>query len=104
MSMPFREKRLRAYEAGTITGNTAYMFSTVDEYVDGEAESNNWTSEQKKDWKRYLQKFMNPSQKFIREKLVGCHTMLEFFTGSEVNEVLKAYEAEIEKVAAENEL
>ena len=98
----FTEKRLRAWEAGTISGNSEYMFSSLDEYVNSEAESRNWNHEQKESWRNYLKEFMDGGKEYIREKLVGCQIMLDFMTQSEVAQILKKHEAEINEIAEAN--
>ncbi len=101
--MTFEEKRLRAYEAGTISGNTAYMFSTKEEYVWGETEGNNLTIEESNSLMDSLNVFMG-AKEYIRERKVGIQTMLDFFTRREAGEILNRYEAEINEIAAANGL
>lgn len=101
--MTFEEKRLRAYEAGTISGNTAYMFSTKEEYVNGEAEGQNLTTDERKSLMESLNAFMG-AKEYIRERRVGIQTMLDFFSLREVGEVLRRYEAEINEIADANGL
>ena len=101
--MTFEEKRLRAYEAGTISGNTAYMFSTKEEYVWGESESYSWSDEESKSFMNSLNRFMGEKE-YIRERKVGIQTMLDFFTRREAGEILNRYEAEINEIAAANGL
>ncbi len=101
--MTFEERRLRAYEAGTISGNTAYMFSTKEEYVNGEAESYNWTAEESKSMMNSLNVFMG-AKEYIRERKVGIQTMLDFFTRREAGDILNKYEAEINEIAMANGL
>ena len=98
----FTEKRLRAWEAGTISGNTEYKFYSLDEYVNIEAESRNWKQEQTESWKEYLKEWMDDGKEYIREKLVGCQIMLDFMTQSEVAEILNRYEDEINEIAEAN--
>lgn len=110
MAMGFREMRLRAYEAGKISGNEAYMFYTVSEYVEKQKADykehfdKTLTPEAWEGYEKDIRNHMKPNQKFIREKLVGCQMILDFFTGHEVTEILKAYEVEISKIAEANGL
>jgi len=97
--MTWDEKRLRAYEAGTISGNHAYMLSTKEEYLWSKAESLNWDEDTQTACAVMLNEWMH-GKEYIREN----GEEIEFLTYKEAREILKQYEAEIEQIAEANQL
>ena len=97
--MTFEEKRLRAYEAGTISGNQAYMLSTKEEFLWSKAESLNWNEETQTACAAMLAEWMG-NKEYIQEK----GDEIFFLNLSEAKAILKQYEDEINEIAEANQL